>query len=438
METRSTESGDRCNATGLVKSEQPATVCIPTFFSDSSCSQESCARSGPKYDFDNTSVADSAMVSGNTRFTDRESLYNNTANNDSKKSQRGKSPTDKKQLSYISGLENFRDKLVESGISNAAASLITNSRRESTETNYKSSWGKWSSWCFSKQIDPFQCSLNYILDFLASLFKEGYQYRSINNYRSAISAYHPLIDGVSVGKRPKICALMHGVFNKNPPQPRYSFTWDVQVVLDYIKTNWPDSESLQMKQLTFKLVMLLALASASRACALHSLDTRFMATHQDHIKFTYAKLHKGWRRGQPPPSVSFYNFQEDESLCVASTIKVYDRRTKAWRGETGDKQLLISYVKPHRGVTSSTISRWIKKIIGLAGFNIEVFKGHSSRSASSISADLSGTSVADILKMGSWSNASTWQRFYNKPVVSPEMSYQSSIFRKNKSFEQRK
>ena len=47
---------------------------------------------------------------------------------------------------------------------------------------------------------------------------------------------HPVIDSHSVGEHPMICQLLKGIFNSRPPQPRYSFTWDVAVVVGYIKT----------------------------------------------------------------------------------------------------------------------------------------------------------------------------------------------------------
>ena len=42
------------------------------------------------------------------------------------------------------------------------------------------------------------------------------------------------------------------------------------------------------------------------------------------------------------------------------------------------------------------------------------FKRHTTRSASTSKACLSGISVDDILSRGSWSNEATWQKFYHK------------------------
>ena len=63
----------------------------------------------------------------------------------------------------------------------------------------------------------------HIIDFLSEKFDKGLQYRTLNCLRSAISAYHVYIDVTSVGKHRKVRALLAGMFNQRPPQPRYSF-----------------------------------------------------------------------------------------------------------------------------------------------------------------------------------------------------------------------
>ena len=45
-----------------------------------------------------------------------------------------------------------------------------------------------------------------------------------------LSAHHVQIDGKSVGKHPKVCALLAGIFNQRSPQSRYVFIWDVFTV----------------------------------------------------------------------------------------------------------------------------------------------------------------------------------------------------------------
>ena len=45
----------------------------------------------------------------------------------------------------------------------------------------------------------------------------------------------------------KICALLTGIFNERPPQPRYTFIWNVDVVLTYIKNNMSVNSHLSEK-----------------------------------------------------------------------------------------------------------------------------------------------------------------------------------------------
>ena len=78
-------------------------------------------------------------------------------------------------------------------------------------------------------------------------------------------------------------------------------------------------------------------------------------------------------------------------------------------------------------VHSSTVSRWIIKILRETGVDVDVFKGYSTRSASTSKACLSGISVDDILSRGSWSNESTWQNFYHKQVLSKEQLFQEGV-----------
>ena len=228
---------------------------------------------------------------------------------------------------------------------------IITSRRSSSNSNYESAWGKWAGWCAERKIDPFCSNINQILDFLSQLFQNGLQYRTINNYRSAISAFHDHIQGKPVGEHPRICSLVAGVFNSRPPQPSCCFIWNVQTVIDFIKYEWGQNEDLLDKYLTNKLTMLLALTSAYRVLGLQHLDIRFMTKGTNDHMFTFGKLHKAWRKGKSPPSLRVYSFEEDIKLCVVATLEDHLERTKVWRGK--DKsQLLLSFVKSHNPVVS--------------------------------------------------------------------------------------
>ena len=91
-------------------------------------------------------------------------------------------------------------------------------------------------------MDPFKCHVRHYLNYLAHLSQKGHPYRTIGVRRSAISAYHESVVAGSalilLGKHPSVCAFMSWVHNLRPPVAKYSFTWDVEVVLGIFRS-WP-------------------------------------------------------------------------------------------------------------------------------------------------------------------------------------------------------
>ena len=110
------------------------------------------------------------------------------------------------------------------------------------------------------------------------------QYQTINRYRSAISMTHAPVDGCVIGSHPLISGFMEGIFQLRMPTPKYLVTWDVSVVLGYLKTLSPKN-SLSLKQSTLKLAMLMALISFNRCDSLHKLDLRFHYFKHDGVNF---------------------------------------------------------------------------------------------------------------------------------------------------------
>ena len=116
------------------------------------------------------------------------------------------------ELIGANSLVGFRKTLLCEGISENTSYNITNRRRKDTLSNYESAWRKWSSWCLERKIDLFQAPVKDIIEYLTFLFNYVNEYRAINLHRPAISAFHKHIDGLTVGKLPRICSLVCGVF----------------------------------------------------------------------------------------------------------------------------------------------------------------------------------------------------------------------------------
>jgi len=105
------------------------------------------------------------------------------------------------------------------GLSERTSEIMSHKRRIGITNTYKAPWNKWVLWCKERQIDLIDSPLITIIEFLTELFDKGLEYRTINVYRSAISAYHPPIEGTPVGKIKEVCTLLSGIDNLRPPTP---------------------------------------------------------------------------------------------------------------------------------------------------------------------------------------------------------------------------
>ena len=121
--------------------------------------------------------------------------------------------------------------------------------------------------------------------------RKKFEYFTINTYRSALSAYHEKVDNQPVGKRSKVCNLMTGVFNRNPPKPRYVFIWDIEQVLTFIR-EMPNNTELSDRNINLKLAILLFLKSAERCHEICYLNIKFMVRTSSFFKFFFAKVTK--------------------------------------------------------------------------------------------------------------------------------------------------
>ena len=81
---------------------------------------------------------------------------------------------------------------------------------------------------------------------------------------------------------------------------------------------------------------------------------------------------------------------------------------------------VLGLTKSHKPVSSSTITRWLKVLLGKAEVNTEIFKAHSTRSASTSAAAAAGVTTGDILKAADWSSEAVFQKFNHKPSASSQ------------------
>lgn len=325
-----------------------------------------------------------------------------------------------------SGMQGIREQLVNHRVPEDIANVVMCSWRTSTQRQYDVYIKKWQAFCLQGKVDSLRPGVDDVLKFLHNFHVANRSYSLINTVRSALSSYllgYKFQDNFSVSNHPFIVRYLKGVFNRCRPAPRYQETWNVAPVLRYLEQLFP-LDKLTLKELTWKLVVLLALTSGQRCQTLTFLDTESVTRTPECYVFHIQKHVKQDRPGKLFSSMRVKKYYKEE-LCVYHTLQYYIDSTLPYRdGER--KQLLLSYVKPYRPVGTSTVGRWIKNVLSASGIDVNKFKAHSTRAAAATKASTSLT-TDEILKHVGWSKESTFQTYYNKPICTSQSQFDEAV-----------
>ena len=195
----------------------------------------------------------------------------------------------------------------------------------------------------------------------------------------------------SIGSHPLVSRLLRGIEAIQPKLPRYSNTWNVTTLLKALK-----SIPLNIKWLTLKTVTLVALTTASPCSELAKLKVNLISFQND-TTICQIDGSKTWRKKEMK-QINLSSFPEDPALCPIQTLKGYLAETKSLRPPKESK-LFIGNTKPLNHVTASTISRWIKSTLEMAGINTNQFKAYSTRSACTSTAASAAIPIDTILQL---------------------------------------
>ncbi|KAI9560527.1 reverse transcriptase [Daphnia sinensis] len=294
-------------------------------------------------------------------------------------------------------------------------------RRDNTNSAYDSSWRIWSDWCLGRSYDPLCSAIPVVASFLAEQSKSK-AYSTVNIYRSALSSVLERVDGHPVGQHPKIVLLMKGIFNRRPPLAKYNSTWDVDVVLSYLRTQ--KNTSLSLGALAAKLATLLALATLFRASDLAAIGKKSIKFSTNRVSFSLTRPRKAQKSG----ALQSFSLERlsDEPLDPVECLKCYISKTEGFRKDSNSELLFISSVGQHNPVKSQTISNWIKSVLKVSGIDVGVFSSHSTRGAAASKAVAVGASLDSVLSAGHWASSSTFKKFYHREKE-PEPSVAASV-----------
>ena len=250
-----------------------------------------------------------------------------------------------------------------------------------------------------------------------TLYKEGFSYSTLNTARSALST---VVSIPEFSSHPTVSRFMKGIFELRRPTPKYNAIWDVSMVLRYLSKLYPN-ESLTLKDLTHKTLMLLLLVTSQRGQTIHLLDIGTLVTQDDIYTFHVLEHTKTSKPGKPYDIINITAYEPDPKLCPLACLKLYINKTKELRHN--ETRLFISYVKPHKQISRDTISRWTKTVLQNSGVDTSIYKAHSTRAASSSKANRESVPLDQIMANAGWKSAETFHKYYNKPLESNSVAH---------------
>lgn len=283
---------------------------------------------------------------------------------------------------------------------------------DNTLKQYNVSYKLWWQFCDSQLNNPINSSVSSVLSFLTRQFNAGCSYGSLNSHRSALS----LLLGNNIGSHDCVKRLLKGAFKLKPSRPKYTQTWDPQVVLDYV-ANWIPNNKLNLEKITKKLVILLALCTGHRVQTLSLIKLEDITFSNNLAKIIISDTIKTSGPGRDQPVLLLPYFRENLHICPATVLRDYISITENKRAQNRGK-LLLTFRRPHKPATAQSISRWIKQVLSESGVDVSIFGAHSTRHASTSAAGRAGLNIDSIRKAAGWTSSSNaFAIFYNRTLI---------------------
>ncbi|KAE8575625.1 hypothetical protein XENTR_v10003889 [Xenopus tropicalis] len=170
--------------------------------------------------------------------------------------------------------------LKSKGFSDAVVHTMRAARKPVSSKSYHRVWSIYHQWCDRRGVDFETFSIPTILEFLQDGLSMGL---SLSSLKSQISALSVLFQD-RLALLPDVKTFLQGVSHLSPPYRAPTANWDLTLVLRALQHQpFEPLASIPLQWLTWKTVLLLALASARRVSELSALSCKvpFLVFHHD-------------------------------------------------------------------------------------------------------------------------------------------------------------
>lgn len=259
--------GDRRSSESMAEIE---TICVSAHSFDSSCAGQSQI-GADLANISSPALGEPGVVRGSNSADARLPMGNPSEQRFAFPSERISSAPVPAEVEVV-GLAPEREYLLNAGLSSAVVSTIQSARAVSTRSLYSLKWRAFQRWCAQKGEAPSHCEVGVILEFLQELFDKGLSPSTLKVYVAAISACHVSTGQSSIGNHALISRFMKGVRRLRPVEPLRAPSWDLSLVLRALtEPPFEPLDAVDVRIMSFKTALLLALVSAKRVSELHAV-----------------------------------------------------------------------------------------------------------------------------------------------------------------------
>jgi hypothetical protein len=200
---------------------------------------------------------------------------------------------------------------------------------------------------------------------------------------------------------------MSGIFNERPPRRAKPELWDPLKVLDVFQ-RWP--ADLPLSSRIRKGAFLMALTTAKRPSELVALlcDNNHFRLEGENLRFVPSRLTKTDRPGHLFPPFYVKPWKEDLCVCPVETIRLILLERSRLRLQ--HSAIFFSWTFPHNPLDAAAFERCLQYCLVQAGI---LATPASTRSIAASAALAGSPSLGDVLRLGDWTNGSTYFRFYH-------------------------
>lgn len=139
--------------------------------------------------------------------------------------------------------------------------------------------------------------------------------------------------------------FMRGVSKLRPSGPKYDFTWEPATVLKHLE-EVATSENCTLKDLTLKLITLLALITGHRLQSLSLIKIENINIISDRVQILIPDTIKTSGPGRSQPHLQIPFFGANPNLCVASILIRYLEKSMGERNPSQSRNRCYAFQTP--------------------------------------------------------------------------------------------